>query len=319
MSYEIQIDEEFNGVKPKNYLKKRLDIPFNSLIKFLKEKRITLNGKKIKDDSILKTGDIIKVWLDTIKLREEQYVPQERKNLHIDTIFEDQDFLVLNKPSNIIVQGSQDNQNSLSLHLAYLKHKNNDTTPFNYFHVHRIDKNTSGILVCAKNKISLRDLNQAFRERSVIKKYICLCEGSFAKPNGEIRVNLQRNPQDQREKVSVVNTNKNKAEWVKQSHSNYRVLEEYEYNNTMFSLVEVEIKTGVMHQIRVHMKHIGHPIVGDTMYGKSVINRELEPILKRQFLHATSIEFEYKNQKHKFGAPLLDDLSICLSNMEKQE
>ncbi len=319
MPYEIKIEDEFNGVKPKNYLKKRLDIPFNSLIKFLKEKRITLNGKKIKDDSTLKTGDIIKVWLDTIKLREEQYVPQERKNLHIDTIFEDQDLLVLNKPSNIIVQGSQDNQNSLSLHLAFLKHKNSDTTPFNYFHVHRIDKNTSGILVCAKNKTSLRDLNQAFRERNVIKKYLCLCEGSFTKTSGEIKVNLQRNPQDQREKVSVVNANKNKAEWVKQSHSNYKVLEEYQYNNTIFSLVEVEIKTGVMHQIRVHMKHIGHPIVGDTMYGKSVINRELEPILKRQFLHATSIEFEYKNQRHKFEAPLLDDLSICLSHMEKQE
>lgn len=319
MPYEIQIEEEFNGVKPKNYLKKRLDIPFNSLIKYLKEKRITLNGKKIKDDSVLKAGDIIKVWLDAIKLREEKYIPQERKNLHIDTIFENKDFLVLNKPSNIIVQGSQDNQNSLSLHLAFLKHKNNDKTPFNYFHVHRIDKNTSGILVCAKNKTSLRDLNQAFRERSVIKKYLCLCEGSFTKQKGEIKINLQRNPEGQREKVSVVNANKTKAEWVKQSHSTYNVLEEYEYNNNIFSLVEVEIKTGVMHQIRVHMKHIGHPIVGDSMYGKSVINREFEPILKRQFLHATSIEFEYNKQKHKVEAPLLADLSICLSHMKKLE
>ena len=317
MTYEILITDEFDNVKPKNFLKKKIDLPYNTLFKFIKEKRITLNGKKIKEDSVLKTGDVIKVWLDEIKQREEKYVPQERKNINVDTIHEDENLLVLNKPAGVIVQGSQDNETSLSLHLAYLKHKNKDTTTFNYFHVHRTDKNTSGVLVCAKNRTTLRDLNESFRERSVVKKYICLCEGTFDQEQGEIEVDLQRNNQDAREKVSVSKGNTANAEWIKNSHSLYKVLEEYEYNGIVFSLVEVEIKTGVMHQIRVHMKHIGHPILGDTMYGKSTLNRELNSIISRQFLHAKEIGFTLYKKEYYFEAPLLEDLSVCLSHMKK--
>jgi 23S rRNA pseudouridine1911/1915/1917 synthase len=318
MTYEIIITDEFDNVKPKNFLKKKIDLPYNTLFKFLKEKRITLNGKKIKDDTILKKGDVVKVWLDTIKLRvEEEYVPQERKNLNIETIHEDENILVLNKPAGIIVQGSQDNETSLSLHLAYLKDKNKDTTDFNYFHVHRIDKNTSGLLICAKNRVTLRDLNEGFRERNVVKKYLCLCDGTFDKEEGEIIVDLQRNGQEAREKVSISRGNTANAEWIKNSHSTYKVLQEYEYNGIPLSLVEVEIKTGVMHQIRVHMKHLGNPIVGDTMYGKSTLNRELKDVISRQFLHATQISFTLHKKDFHFEAPLLEDLTTCLSQMNK--
>ncbi len=316
MTYEIIVTSEFDSVKPKNFLKKKLDLPYNKLFKYIKEKRITLNGKKIKEESILKKGDVIKVWLDEIKLRQETRVQRESRNLKIDTIFENDDFLVLNKPSGIIVQGAQDNQTSLSLHLSYLKNKNKDLSSFDYFHVHRIDKDTSGILVAAKTPVALRDLNEIFRDRTITKTYLALCCGEFQNKTGEIKLKLQRNEQGLREKV--IEQNKSiKSEWVKDSHSIYRVIDEYKYNNETFSLVEIEIKTGVMHQIRVHMKHLGNPIVGDRMYGKMFVNKEFENILPRQFLHASSVKFEYKKKKFNFEAPFLYDLNYCLSNLKK--
>ena len=120
---------------------------------------------------------------------------------------------------------------------------------------------------------------------------------------------LERTPQEVREKVKVVTKQTKES---KKSLSYYKVLEEINYKNETFSLVEVEIKTGVTHQIRVHMKHLGHSIVGDKMYGNSTINRQFEKQLNRQFLHASHIEFEYNKEKHKFDIPLTEDLQNFL-------
>ena len=286
MPYEIIITKEFDGVKPKNFLKKTLDIPFFKVIDFIRDKRITLNGKKIKKDDVLRTGAVIKVWKDDIKLREVKKEFREMKDLNIPIVFESDDFMVLNKPSGVIVQGAQDNSTSLSLHLAWYKNQINDKSDFEYFHVHRLDKETSGALVVAKNGQTLRELNRVFRDRGVAKKYICLCSGEFEEKRGKVEVFLERTPQEVREKVKVV---KKKTLKAKRSLSFYKVIKEFEYKDEVFSLVEVEIKTGVTHQIRVHMKHLGHPIVGDKMYGNSAINRKFEGKLDRQFLHASFI------------------------------
>ena len=302
-------------MKTKNFLKKRIDLPFNSLIKHIKNKRITLNGKKIKEESILREGDIIKVWLDEIKLREVKKNFVSKKDLGIDVIFENEDFLVLNKLAGIVVQGAQEDEESLSLHLAYLKDKNKDTSDFEYFHVHRIDKDTSGILVCAKNRVALRELNKIFRLRDVVKKYLCLSVGSFNKDSGEIKLKLQRNPSESREKVSVNKGEIGNFEWVKNSISKYRVLKEFMFNSETYSLVEVEIETGVTHQIRVQMKYLNHPIVGDKMYGNSFVNDQFKDILNRHFLHASIIEFEYNGKKYSFEAPFTSDLENCLDKI----
>lgn len=313
MSIEIIITQEYNNVKPNNFLKKKIDLPFYKIAKLIQNKRITLNKKKIKKESILKTGDIIKIWPNDINLRKEEVKKVKPKNLGLDVLFENKDFIVFNKLPFVIVQGAQDNENSLSYHLEYYKQKIGDLSDFNYFHVHRLDKETSGVLIVAKNIISLRDLNEIFKKKEVEKKYLCLVLNSFKEKKGTIEEIMRRNPDNNREKMSVVKTFK---PGDKKSLSYYKVLKEFEFNNDIFSLVEIEIKTGIMHQIRVHMKSLGHPIVGDKMYGNSAINQQYEEYLNRQFLHAKSLKFNYKNKNYKIEAELTKDLKEFLEHIQ---
>jgi len=314
MSIEIKITEEYNGVKPKNFLKKKVDLPFFQIVKMIPEKRITLNKKKIKKDDVLKTGDIIKIWPDDVRLREVEKKFKESKDLGIKTIFENKDILVLNKEAGIPVQGSQDNSTSISLHLAYLQQKSKDEQDFEYFHVHRLDKDTSGCLIIAKNRNTLRDFNELFRTREIIKKYICLCVGELPKEKGIVEIGLRRTDEGVREKMEVCNINDRSG---KKSLSLYKLLEEIEYDNEVFSLVEVEIKTGITHQIRMHMKHLGCPILGDKMYGNSSINRQFERQIGRQFLHCKHLGFNYKNEEFKIDAPLTKDLQQFLDEIKE--
>lgn len=302
MSKEIIITQEYNGTSPKSYLKKLIDLPYFQTTKLIKDKRITLNGKKIRDQK-LSTGDVIKVWKDDIPLRVKEVKKIESKDLGIPLIFENEDFLVLNKLPGIVVQGAQDNDTSLSYHLEYLRIKNKDSS--NYMHVHRLDKDTSGVLVIGKNLVALRELNRVFRERNIIKKYVCLCVGRFEKSKGIVDVYLKRAPEGSSEKMQVVDKSDNEA---KLSISEYEVIDEFSYKDLDLSLVEVVLKTGLTHQIRVHMKYLGCPIICDTMYGNSYANRTFEGVLNRQFLHAKSIELNYKDKKFKFEAPLTKDL-----------
>ncbi len=309
MSIEITITRDYDGVKPKNFIKKNIDVPFFKIVDLIKEKRITLNGKKIKSEDFLREGDVIKVWPHDIELRGVKREHLDKKDLGIDTIFEDENLLVLNKLQGVVVQGAQDNNKSISLHLAWYKDKIGDKSDFEYFHVHRLDKDTSGVLVVGKNKATVRDLNQIFRERDVVKKYICLCVGKLDKKEGEVEVYLMKNPEGSREKMSV---RKKKDEDNKLSISCYKVIKEYEVEYQTFSLVEVEIKTGLTHQIRVHMKYLGNPILGDTMYGNLSLNKKYLNKLNRQFLHASHIEFDYLGKHNVFDAPLPKDLESFL-------
>ena len=314
MPKEILVKKEYAGISPKSFVKKFVDAPYPMLYSYIKDKRITLNGKKIKDEMKLKEGDVIKLWLDSIKLKEDKKGQKKvvSRNLGIPLIFENKEFLVLNKLAGIVVQGAQDNDTSLSYHLQFLKEKNKDNSDEVYFHVHRLDKDTSGILICAKNIISRRDLNAMFKNKDTVKKYVCLCIGRFKQKKGKVEVFLDRTPQGAKEKVVV-----GKEGQGKYSLSFYNVIEEFNFKNESFSLVEVEIKTGVTHQIRVHMKSLGHPIVGDKMYGNRYVNEMFFKVLQRQFLHAKSLDFVLNGKKFSFEAKLTDDLINTLKFVKK--
>lgn len=310
MAYEIIIKKEYEGTSPKSFLKKKIDLPFYMIMKYLKEKRITLNGKKIKQDDKLKENDVIKVWLDEIQMREKEKKHKREADLNIPIIFENEDFMVLNKPSGVIVQGAQDHETSLSLHLAFLKRQKGDESDFEYTHAHRTDKETSGLLIVAKNLPALRELNEIFRGREIRKRYKCLCVGRFEKGEGDVEIYLQRTPEGVKGKIIPVETKEKDA---KHSLSHYKVLDEYTYDDLDLTLVEVEIKTGVMHQIRAHMKYLGCPILCDSMYGNSYANTKFEGILSRQFLHASHLEFSFKGKEYSFDAELSEDLQKVLN------
>lgn len=314
MVKEIVISSEFEGISPKGFLKKNLNVPYSSIVKLIQEKRITINGKKIKKEQLLRKGDLIKVWKNDLDFIERKKEFVSYKDLGIELIYENDDFLVLNKPSGIVVQGAQEREISISMHLAYLKYKNNDNSDFEYFHAHRLDKDTSGLVVVGKNPSSLRQLNLMFRSREVIKKYLCLCNGFFDKKSGKVEIFMKRNEIDLKEKALICKENEDGA---RKTLSYYKVLEELEYKNEEFSLVEVEIKTGFTHQIRAHMKYLGHPILMDKIYGNLSINEIFKDELERQFLHSSYLAFKFKEKDYEFSVDLMDDLKVFLSGFKK--
>ena len=292
MTFEITINDRESGVKPKNFLKKTLDVNYNQLIKAIKNKRITLNTKKIKEDDVLKTNDIIKVWDESITLRKTkstEILEKDVENLNLEILKKTSDFLILNKNPGVVVQGAYHNELSLSKHLRYLEQKKKLNSN-SLFHVHRLDKDTSGCLIIGNGQENIRSLNKLFQEKKITKIYSAICSSWFDKKEDTITLNLKRNIPNSLPKVIVSNDGK-------PTKLKYKVIKEFEKNNQRLSLIEIQLITGFMHQIRVTMFHLKHPIIGDTMYSNVRINEEFKDIISRQLLHASKVEFMWKNKK----------------------
>lgn len=309
--FEITITKEFSGVKPKNFLKKTLDVNYNQLIKAITNKRISLNGKKIKEDSILQEGDIIAVWDSSIKLRKDfsqKNIEQgdiEQKNLGIETIYTHKDFIILNKTPGVVVQGAYDNALSLSKHLRYLESKH--STFEKLHHAHRLDKDTSGCLLIGNGTSNIRDLNTLFQKGAITKTYLALCTGIFERKEDFVELYLSRNEEGKLPKVIVTDEKRGKKTQLR-----YKVIKEFEFEEEDLSLVEVELITGFMHQIRVTLHHLGHPIIGDTMYVNERVNEKFSSIVSRQLLHSYKIAFEWKGEKIEVEAALGGDFKQFL-------
>ena len=276
---KIKITENQVGISPKNFLKKNLDIVPIKIWELIKKRKILINNLPIKKNYRFKMNDEIQINFD-VKLKVKK-VSNEKKNLHCETIFENKDFIVLNKLSNIIVSNNTNQENFLKLHLNFLGE--------NFTHTHRLDKNTTGAILIAKNQISLRDFNLKFKNREIKKKYLCIVLGNFTKKEDIIKLGIDFSKSINK-KMEI---NKN----GKSSITKYKVLKEFEKNGENFSLLEIDLMTGYTHQIRVVMSYLKHPVLGDNMYGNSYINNLMK--VETQLLHSHILEFEYKGENYK--------------------
>lgn len=198
-------------------------------------------------------------------------------------IYEDEDVKVVDKPAGIIADE--------------IKNR-----------AHRLDKDTSGILLVAKNEKALDFIQKQFKERKVEKKYIALVAGNLKEKEGKIETLLGRSPADRR-KQKVYMLNDPKAEGKRKAETRYKVLQRFEN----YDLIEAEPKTGRKHQIRAHFTHLGHPIAGDKLY--EFKNQPKPEGLKRQFLHASYLKIKLPNNQIKeFKSELPNDLKVCLPN-----
>lgn len=195
-------------------------------------------------------------------------------------------------------------------HLAFVKKEKN----LDYLELaHRIDKETSGILIGCKNKDTITKLQAMFKEHQIKKKYICLVNGVPRNKQGKVELYLKVED-DKKQKVKISN-----AKEGVYSLSYYRVLRVFNFNNKKFSLIDVEIITGITHQIRVHMKSLGCAIVADRMYGDFKDNLEFyKQGLKRQFLHCYFSEFKLNGEKFIFRAAPIKDLVYIMSKIDKK-
>ena len=203
----------------------------------------------------------------------------------VKIIYEDDNLLVIDKPAGVVA----------------------DEIPRR---IHRLDKDTSGILLVAKNDKALEFLQKQFKEREVKKKYLALVAGNLKKEEGVIETLIGRSPGDRR-KQKVYLPGEPNAQEKRKAVTEYKVLQRFEN----YTLIKVEPKTGRKHQIRTHLAYLGHPIAGDKLYGFK--NQPRPERLKRQFLHASYLKVKLPNGKTKeFKSELPNELKLCLQNLK---
>lgn len=242
-------------------------------LKCIEEGKALVNGKSEKPSYSLKKGDVI-----SYEPLEEQPLNMDAKNLNLEIVYEDNDVAVVNKPKGMVVHPGAGNQEETLVH--GLLYELDDLATINGVVrpgiVHRIDKDTTGLLMVAKNDMAALGLAEQLKKHSCKRKYQALVYGTFTESKGKINAPIGRDPED-RKKMAVSKTGK-------QAITHFTVLKRFKE----FTLIECELETGRTHQIRVHMSYIGHPIVGDKVYGRRKVIGD-----QGQFLHAKLIGFEH--------------------------
>jgi 23S rRNA pseudouridine1911/1915/1917 synthase len=280
------------------------------LQRLIEDGDVLVNGRTVKPAYKLRAEDEIEVELTPPPST--AFTPED---IPLEIIFEDDDLIVVNKPAGLVVHpaaGAQSGTlaNALAYHFQQLSTNAGAARPGI---VHRLDKDTSGLLVVAKNEATHEDLADQFRAREVFKSYLALVHGVVQAESGTIDQPLARDPRH-RTRMAVVRGGR-------LALSSYRVRQRFE----RFTLLDVEIKTGRTHQIRVHLAWLKHPVVADTAYGEgrdnSVQNVKVRAAIRklgRQFLHAEQLAFRHPrtNQELRFTAPLPSELHECLIQLE---
>lgn len=264
---EIIVDKKYNGKKlNKIVLEQMPNINYNTFNKLLRKKDIKVNEKRISKDILVYEKDKIAI-----------YFSDDLENSKLKIIYEDDNILILDKPVNIEVTG----ENSLT-EIIHKKFKNCGFKPMP---CHRIDRNTTGLILFAKNEEALKILLEKFKNHEIEKHYLALVYGHLEEKNKTLESYLFKD-----NKKSQVYINDNYKKGYKKIITKYTVLEERKDNT---SLLDIEIETGRTHQIRAQLAHIGYPIIGDGKYGNNEINKKFHK--RYQMLCNYKIIFNFKN------------------------
>ena len=299
--------------------KKEKEISRTRIKNLILEKRLKLNNKISEDPSKrVSLGDIIELVIPEPK--KASIKPYKYK---LDITYEDEDVIILNKPAGIIMHPGAGNFDNTIVNALINYDKDSLSNIGGELRpgiVHRIDKNTSGLVVIAKNNQAHENLSNQFNKHTVEREYILLVWGKIRPSNGRVETFITRSSKN-RQLMEVSNTKGKKA------ITNYKTIEIFENKNTpTLSLIECKLETGRTHQIRVHMNYLGNSIVGDDKYKKKIkklknIDSTLEKSifnLNRQFLHAKSIGFMHpkNNKKMIFNSILPHELNIILKKLK---
>lgn len=298
----VTIDDERVGQRIDNYLASQLKgVPKSAIYRLLRTGQVRINGKRAKPENKLISGDIVRI--PPVRLDAPGTLPTPgaglRGALDQAVLYEDRELLVLNKPSGLASHGGSGV--SLGAIEALRAIRPQDTLEL----VHRLDRDTSGLLLFAKKHSALRRLQTLIREGQVRKHYFALIRGTPAREHFEVDAPLRKNQLRGGERMVAVEDD------GKPSLSRFRIVERFQHA----TLVEVEIITGRTHQIRVHALHSGHPLAGDEKYGDAEFNKRMRALgLKRLFLHAHSLAFPWgeSGELRHFSAPMSEDLRAAL-------
>ncbi len=266
-------------------------LPLSLMQKYIRTKRIKVNNKRAEKDYRLIEGDSVQLYINDefFDARHESDFTKLRTSL--DIVYEDENIILINKPKGMLCHDDdKESFNTLANHIkSYLYHKNEynpqNENSFVPSLCNRIDRNTQGIVIAAKNAASLRIMNEKIRNREIDKYYICIAHGYFKDKSGILRGYLTKDSVKKEIKVY-----KNKVAGALSIVTGYKVLKEKDG----LSLVEVKLETGRTHQIRAHFASVGHPLLGDGKYGTNAANRQYA--LKSQALCSYKLKFNFTSE-----------------------
>lgn len=273
MATEILLSN-VDGVRLDAFISSELDISRSLAAELIDGGKVTVNGKLAKKSNKVMMGNEVSVELP--ELKDPEALPED---IPLDIVYEDDDLLVVNKPKGMVVHPAPGNPNGTLVN-ALLYHCKGSLSGINGVMrpgiVHRIDKDTSGLLIVAKNDVAHRFLAEQIKEHSFTREYRAVVYGNLKQDSGTVNAPIGRDPKN-RQRMAIVYVNS------KPAVTHYEVLERFEG----FTYIKCRLETGRTHQIRVHMASLGHPIAGDPVYGpKKVITK-----LQGQCLHAGLIGF----------------------------
>jgi 23S rRNA pseudouridine1911/1915/1917 synthase len=322
--FNITIDKGQDPLRIDKFLATRIEgATRNKLQQAINIGMVLVNGKEVKSNYKVKPLDSIIVYSDMSP--EETDVVPEKMDLNI--VYEDTDLMIINKPAGMVVHPGSGNYTGTLLNGVsyYLQQQNpaisEEVLP-RFGLVHRIDKNTSGLLVLAKNDNAMRQLAKQFFDHTVKRQYMALVWGDVEKESGTIVAHVGRHL-----RLRKLFEAYPEGDHGKEAITHYKVIERFGY----VTLIECILETGRTHQIRVHMKHIGHPLFNDDFYGgdkivKGTVYTKYKQfvencfqICKRQALHARTLGFIHPGSGKEmfFEAPLPDDIALVIEKWRK--
>jgi 23S rRNA pseudouridine1911/1915/1917 synthase len=352
----IDIRRALPGRRLDKYLAGRLGREFSrtAMQRYIREGAVTVNAKVVKPSYIIRTHDVIDMLLPAVKPKE---IPPEP--IPLDVVYEDDDLMAINKQANLIVHPARGNWTGTLVNaLAYYFQRTwrdleelpcgkgdmpagGDENPeaaepsmpgedFRPGIVHRLDRDTTGIMLVAKSELALWRLGRQFELRRVHKTYTAIVHGLIELDEDVIDAPIGKHPLIREKHAVHRKTGRPYPITSKEAVTRYKVLRRIErvgQSKASFTLVEMYPQTGRTHQLRVHMSYIGHPIVGDRMYGGGPLyrsqlmgrsDRAQEPLITRQALHAHSIEFQHPRtlKMMKLQAPLPKDFTDTLNELQ---
>mgnify|MGYP000302193280 CR=1 FL=1 len=295
----LTVSPEDAGVRIDKYLAEQLpDITRSYLQKLLKDGSVQMNGKPVKASTKIAAGALIALTIP--EPEEPEILPED---IPLDILYEDSDVILINKPKDMVVHPAAGHYTGTLVN-ALMYHCKGDLSGINGVLrpgiVHRIDKDTTGVLIVCKNDRAHNALAEQLKEHSITRKYRAIVCGNLKEDEGTVDAPLGRHPQD-RKKMAIVRSG------GKRAVTHYRVLERF----GNYTYIECRLETGRTHQIRVHMKSIGHPLIGDFLYNPDFTK------INRQALHSYRLRFTHPVTKKPlvFTAPLPEDMQALFPEM----
>lgn len=292
-SFEIKSNDANQRLD--KFIRKSLpNLPQTLMYKYIRIKRIKVNKKRAEISTMLKVGDIVDMYInDEFFVKPETRYDFTGASKNLDIIYEDDNIVLLNKKTGLLCH--PDDREYIDTLITRLKkylydkgeYRPDDENSFTPALVNRIDRNTGGIVIAAKNAESLRIMNAQMKRRNLRKFYLCVVHGILERDSGLLEGYLTKD-----EKKNIVKVTKKSADGSKEIKTKYKALSK-DFKNDL-SLVEVELLTGRTHQIRAHFASIGHPLLGDGKYGTNKLNKDFG--YKKQFLYSYKLIFNFDEE-----------------------